>query len=201
MTQLPIRQLSETDGVGGTTPFAPVTVPEAVMLPDGSTMNKVIGSVAVIETSPAAASHATGDYIVWNGQLYKVTAAISSGQTLVPGTNLTATTAGAELTSLNNDLNDTSFLSGIYGGLGTPIPENSDLDDYTTPGVYRCVNGATAQTLTNCPTTVGFRLEVRYTINTSRMMQIIFGSATDQLFFRAYTGSWSDWKKITTTSV
>ena len=104
MTQLPIRQLSEADGVGGTTPFAPVTVPEAVMLPDGSTMNKVIGSVAVIETSPAAASHAAGDYIVWNGQLYKVTAAISAGQTLTVGTNITATTAGAELASLNNDL-------------------------------------------------------------------------------------------------
>ena len=52
-----------------------------------------MGSLATIEASPATQAHAVGDYIVYNGQLYKVTAAISPGETLTPGTNTAATNA------------------------------------------------------------------------------------------------------------
>lgn len=65
-----------------------------------------IGSLAMIESSPATANHSAGSYLVYDGVLYKVRSAIAAGETLVPGTNITATTAGAELTSLNNDLTD-----------------------------------------------------------------------------------------------
>lgn len=63
-----------------------------------------IGSLAMIESSPATANHSAGSYLVYDGVLYKVRSAIAAGETLVPGTNITATTAGAELTSLNNGL-------------------------------------------------------------------------------------------------
>ena len=68
------------------------------------TVEDLAGSVAVIETSPTTATHAVGSYIVYNGQLYEVTAAIAVGETLTVGTNISATTVGAELTSLNNGL-------------------------------------------------------------------------------------------------
>ena len=62
-------------------------------------------TLATVETGTTASkAYAVGEYLVYNGILYRVTAAISSGQTLVPGANITATTAGAELTSLNNNL-------------------------------------------------------------------------------------------------
>lgn len=62
-------------------------------------------TLATVETGTTASkAYAVGEYLVYNGILYRVTAAISSGQTLVPGTNITDTTAGAELTSLNNGL-------------------------------------------------------------------------------------------------
>ena len=48
-------------------------------------------NIATIESSPATAAHAVGEYIVLNGQLYKVTAAISAGQTLTVGTNIEST--------------------------------------------------------------------------------------------------------------
>lgn len=58
--------------------------------------NTILGNLAMIESSPATTAHAVGDYIVYNGQLYKVTAAIAAGQTLTVGTNIAATTiAGA----------------------------------------------------------------------------------------------------------
>lgn len=61
-----------------------------------------IGSMATIELSPVQNSYAVGDFLVWKGQLYKVTAAIASGETLVIGTNIEAVTIGSELTALNN---------------------------------------------------------------------------------------------------
>lgn len=47
-----------------------------------------MGSLATIETSPTTQAHVVGEYIVYNGQLYKVTTAISQGQTLTPGGNI-----------------------------------------------------------------------------------------------------------------
>lgn len=52
------------------------------------------GNLATIESSPATAAHAVGEYIVLNGQLYKVTATIAAGQTLTVGTNITAINNG-----------------------------------------------------------------------------------------------------------
>jgi len=40
------------------------------------------------------------------------------------------------------------------------IPENSDLNTYTTPGTYFCPNTTTAATLSNCPANAGFSLIV-----------------------------------------
>ena len=68
------------------------------------TVEDLAGSVAVIETSPATATHAVGDYIVWNGQLYTVTSAIATGENLVINSNILATTVGTELQTLNNGL-------------------------------------------------------------------------------------------------
>lgn len=58
----------------------------------------------VESTSTASQNYAVGDYLVYNGILYSVTAAISVGESLTPGTNISATSAGAELTTLKNGL-------------------------------------------------------------------------------------------------
>ena len=75
--------------------------PSYVMATSGSVLP---GSVATVEVSPAVANHAVGDFILYGGQLYSVTAAISVGETLTPGTNISATSAGSELTSLKAGL-------------------------------------------------------------------------------------------------
>ena len=66
------------------------------------------GNLATIESSPATAAHAVGEYIVLNGQLYKVTATIAAGQTLTPGTNIAAVSGGG----LNDLANRNVFLPG-----------------------------------------------------------------------------------------
>jgi len=84
-----------------------------------------IGSLAMIESSPATANHSAGSYLVYDGVLYKVRSAIAAGETLVPGTNITATTAGAELTSLNTGL--------TRNKKGTDVDLSDRTTDYTFP--------------------------------------------------------------------
>lgn len=62
----------------------------------------LLGDMASVESPTAKAVHAVGEYIVVDGVMYKVTAAIAVGNTITPGTNVTKTTAGAELAALNS---------------------------------------------------------------------------------------------------
>lgn len=54
--------------------------------------------LATVETgSTASRTYAVGEYFCWNGLLYRVTSAISSGGTFTPGTNCEQTTVGDEI--------------------------------------------------------------------------------------------------------
>lgn len=51
-------------------------------------------------------AYEVGDYFIYNDVLYKATAAIAIGDTIVPNTNCEATNVDTELTQLNSDLAD-----------------------------------------------------------------------------------------------
>lgn len=53
----------------------------------------------------ASRSLAVGEYVTVGDKLYKVTSAVGAGETLTPGSNVTETTVGAELTALYNLIN------------------------------------------------------------------------------------------------
>ena len=55
---------------------------------------------APTEGDTAANNYAVGSYLVHDGTLYKVTSAIATGEPIVHGTNVTATTVMAELLAL-----------------------------------------------------------------------------------------------------
>ena len=63
-------------------------------------IDRLAGSIAQIETSPATATHAVNTYLVWNSRLYKVISAIAVGESLSLGTNISPTTIMAELLAL-----------------------------------------------------------------------------------------------------
>lgn len=69
------------------------------------------GSIATVESSPVTANHAIGEYILYGGTVYRVTAAIATGETIVPGTNVIAESVGDALTELNNGLTSVGFSS------------------------------------------------------------------------------------------
>ena len=62
------------------------------------------GFASVQTTSVATRAYAKGSYLVYNGNLYKVTTAIASGGTITPGTNCSRTNVGNELVSLTSGL-------------------------------------------------------------------------------------------------
>ena len=47
-------------------------------------------------------------------------------------------------------LTEKDYYSALNSG-NTTIPENADLNDYVTAGVYTCIHGDVAKTLANCP--------------------------------------------------
>lgn len=77
-------------------------IPEALQAyrVDIDTTNANDSSIAPVETSTATANHSVGSLIMLDGDLYKVTSAIATGETVVPGTNCTKTTVAAELAAL-----------------------------------------------------------------------------------------------------
>ena len=129
-----------------------------------TTINKAVGcsttaaNQAHVESSTtASAAYAEGDYLVLNDQLYKVTAAIASGQSLVIGTNIASTTTGAELATLNSSL--TAFMEdygletkcivkGLLTYSGTAMSSGSNyygIDDDGTIVTGSTTSPATAQ--------------------------------------------------------
>ena len=74
------------------------------------------------------------------------------------------------------------------------IPENSDLNDYTTPGLYFCPANVTVQTLANVPVTGAFSLEI---LQAAGVIQILreygYSSNANEYTRRYYNGSWTTW--------
>lgn len=64
------------------------------------------GDIATFETSPATAAHSVGEYLLYDGHVYKVTAAIAAGDSLTLGTNVRAANLGTELSALFKAIQD-----------------------------------------------------------------------------------------------
>ena len=59
-----------------------------------------LSTIAAAENATASTNYAVGSYLVHAGTLYRVTTAIATGETITPGSNVTATTVMAELIRL-----------------------------------------------------------------------------------------------------
>lgn len=80
----------------------------------------------------------------------------------------------------------------------TDIPENADLNDYTTQGSFCCYPNTVSQTVTNTPYKQSFHLEVYKTANNG-VCQVAysFHSANVHTWWRnGYGGNWSEWYEV-----
>jgi len=83
------------------------------------------------------------------------------------------------------------------------LPENVDLDEYTTPGVWRISTAARAQTVTHCPSTLAGTLTIIHGSSAATVIQTYMMSSVtaDREYRRMLTsgGTWSDWVQISPT--
>ena len=75
--------------------------------------------IAPTETSPAESAHSVGEYIIYNGTLYEVTASITVGASLTVGTNISAVTNG---------------FSGVVSGMKGAVNKLPYKQDYDVAG-------------------------------------------------------------------
>lgn len=103
-----------------------------------------------------------------------------------------ASDAGSVASSLKLDTLDATSAS---------IPENANLNNYKSAGVYTCSSGGLASTLSNCPfTSNSFVLVVRYAANTSSCIQWIIGCCTSAQYVwyvrNCVNGTFGSWRAV-----
>lgn len=81
---------------------------------------------------------------------------------------------------------------------GTVIPNNSDLNNFTTLGSFYCESPSKAQSLSNCPVTTAFKLIVENIASSEQYRQTIYGQGTSsQTWIRTYNGTnWGNWRIV-----
>lgn len=151
----------------------------------------VTGDVSASGDVGGATANISGNASV-GGDL-SVTGSVSLGSALPVASGGTgATNATVALENLN----------GFNLSLGRNITDNSDLNDYTTPGTYYCANGASAGTMSNVPSGVsaGFKLVVYYKGSNANINQELYPNGTDDFYIRYQQGgTWGGWKRVLDT--
>lgn len=87
---------------------------------------------------------------------------------------------------------------------GNNILANEDLNNYTTPGIYKCPSDTTVRTLTHCPTNYAFNLIVLRETNQNAVRQILsiynHSSNANNIWVRNYYApasvQWSEWTEL-----
>lgn len=111
-----------------------------------ATRNMIAGTET---TTTASKSYAVGDYFIYNGKLYKATAAIAAEGTITPDTNCVEASIGEALANAQEALTfDTT-------------PTQNSTNPVTSGGVYSAVNGL-IQTATGTISTEGTSAVVNY---------------------------------------
>ena len=88
------------------------------------------------------------------------------------------------------------------GFWGPSIPANANLNNYTTPGFYYSPRNADVATMSNCPTTNAFCLEVFQHAGICQRLTEFLASYTPRVWFRNYyNGTWGGWNAIMTQDV
>ena len=105
--------------------------------------SKAGGNMATIESGTTASkAYAVGDYMVRNGQLYKVTAAIASGGTITVGTNITAAAAANDIAGIRKKIGDTALGTTATTITGAIAEHEQDISGLNSNLSYASIRGA-----------------------------------------------------------
>lgn len=85
------------------------------------------------------------------------------------------------------------------------IPANANLNNYTTPGMYYCDSSTNAATLTNCPATQRFLMNVYELSSTTKIQEIVEVATSNNQLINTYrrirnNTTWNSWDSFIRTS-
>ena len=144
-------------------------------------------------TFSTSTAYAAGSYVWYDGTLYRFTAAHAAGSWT--GSDATAVTIGGELADLRSALPN---YFAVSAGRATTIPDNSDINDYITPGTYKITNNTHAATMTNMPVKTAGKLFVIELSQARRLVQwyMITNTTTGSEFYQRYYdgAAWTTWQ-------
>lgn len=85
--------------------------------------------------------------------------------------------------------------------VASAITENSNLDEFLTPGTYNCTPDISL-TLLNCPVSVAFKLYVINQHLAGNPVQILIAGRKNEIWFRGYTAAntYDTWRKVVDNS-
>lgn len=163
------------------------------------------GSIATIEAAQAVENHDAGDFILLDGQLYEVTAAVATGETFTEGTNVETASVGDQLTALNNGLSETNstvsrlsiFQSGWIAASGV-----SNLDLLPVNNVFGVfwLNNTDSGIGGTKPSSEGMGLLFNLRQSSTICRQVYIGITNSSNYVRYYaysTGTWAAWSAVT----
>lgn len=98
---------------------------------------------------------------------------------------------------LASDMTPSKLGAIPYNTSRTEIPASSDLNDYLTPGCYKCSANANASTLSNCPSANAFYLDILPTTGSSNTIN---PSGHTYVVQRLYSLDKNDYKRYISTN-
>lgn len=140
-------------------------------------------------------AYSTGDYVVNGGVLYKFKSDHAAGAWTE--NDVTAVKVMGEVDNLKDDLSENGKKSVLVtGAYSEAIPENGNVDTYTTIGSYKVANTSIAGTIENLPINRAGRLLVFGLTGGSVQLQV-YVATNGNIYHRRYSGtSWYEWNII-----
>lgn len=168
-------------------------------------------SAKIVENGASYIANSSGQWILQpSGQMWVNVYTKSEVDTLISGYQPLLTFGEMTVKDSADSLKSGAIWSSVWDqifGLNSVknLAAGDDLNDFTTPGIYRCTNSATAQQLLNMPSPnaqqAGGRLIVSIIGGTGRYFQFYVSSGA-RFWLRSNTSSgWLPWYEYAGTQV
>lgn len=172
-------------------------------IPSSSGVLSVNGQAGVVLLTGDDIPMASDDATTLSSAINDNTSDISSINGKIGNTAMgtTATTLTGAIKEINDDVDalDSQINNIDWTVRGSTIPNNSDINNYKTPGKYYSSSTSTTSTMSNAPVTGGFSLFVVILgfdwINQYAMP--VNGQTIKHRVYSASTSTWSEWQTLT----
>lgn len=195
-----------TPAVGNTLKNSPVSTAFKLMVDNTNAYNAAVLRQVIVEywSGTEYVRTSTNGGVSWDNwrQTYRYSTVRPYAGGGTNANSLDGAKSNLGVTALENKFNALAY--GNFGIVSSEfqIQAGADLNKIVKPGSYGCQNTSIATSLSHCPLTESFKLDVEYTnrISSSTIRQTIYGYWTTPTIYTRFSSnggtSWSDWVRL-----